>query len=119
MLGTTHATNAVLERTRLNRVAVIRIAGPATNAIRPLFGWPADLRAAVSAGAIIVGGGIEFDGRDITPLDTEAIRKFCLQIAGDVDGLAITSNPAGVLDDARCPGPREGGRRAAGFVGAS
>ena len=30
MLGTTHATNAVLERRRLHRVAVLRIGAPAT-----------------------------------------------------------------------------------------
>ena len=40
MLGTTHATNAVLERRHLRRVAVLRIGGPATHSIRPMFGWP-------------------------------------------------------------------------------
>ena len=40
MLGTTHATNAVLERRKLRRIAVIRIGGPATLSIRPMFGWP-------------------------------------------------------------------------------
>ena len=66
MLGTTHATNAVLERRQLQRVAVIRIGAPGdARSIRPLFGWPEDLRAAVSAGEAIVGGGIEFDGREI------------------------------------------------------
>jgi N-methylhydantoinase A/oxoprolinase/acetone carboxylase beta subunit len=91
MLGTTHATNAVLERTRLRRVAVIRIGGPATHGIRPLFGWPAGLRSAVSAGEIIVDGGIEFDGREIAPFDADAVAKFCQQVAGMADGVAITS----------------------------
>ena len=45
MLGTTHATNAVLERRRLHRVAVIRIGAPATLGVRPMFEWPADLTA--------------------------------------------------------------------------
>ena len=45
MLGTTHATNAVLERRNLRRVAVLRIGGPATYSIRPMFGWPRDLVA--------------------------------------------------------------------------
>ncbi|MEX2420790.1 MAG: hydantoinase/oxoprolinase N-terminal domain-containing protein, partial [Actinomycetota bacterium] len=58
MLGTTHATNAILERRALRRVAVLRVGAPATQAVRPLFGWPDDLRAAVSAGEAIVGGGI-------------------------------------------------------------
>jgi N-methylhydantoinase A/oxoprolinase/acetone carboxylase beta subunit len=91
MLGTTHATNAVLERRHLRRIAVIRIGGPATLSIRPMFGWPADLTAAVSAGAVIVDGGIEFDGRDLSPLDTEAIARFLGQVAGTADGVAITS----------------------------
>jgi len=91
MLGTTHATNAVLERRHLRRIAVIRIGGPATLSIRPMFGWPADLTAAVSAGAVIVEGGIEFDGRDLSPLDTDAIARFLGQVAGTADGVAITS----------------------------
>jgi N-methylhydantoinase A/oxoprolinase/acetone carboxylase beta subunit len=91
MLGTTHATNAVLERRHLRRIAVIRIGGPATLSIRPMFGWPADLTAAVSAGAVIVDGGIEFDGRDLSPLDTEAIARFLGTVASTADGVAITS----------------------------
>jgi N-methylhydantoinase A/oxoprolinase/acetone carboxylase beta subunit len=91
MLGTTHATNAVLERSKLRRVAVIRIGGPATHSIRPMFGWPADLTAAISAGAVIVDGGIEFDGRDLAPLDTDAIARFLGEVAGTADGVAITS----------------------------
>ncbi len=91
MLGTTHATNAVLERRKLRRIAVIRIGGPATHSIRPMFGWPADLTAAISAGAVIVDGGIEFDGQDLAPLDTDAIARFLGQVAGRADGVAITS----------------------------
>jgi N-methylhydantoinase A/oxoprolinase/acetone carboxylase beta subunit len=91
MLGTTHATNAVLERTRLRRVAVIRIGGPATHGIRPLFGWPADLRKAVSAGEIITDGGIEFDGREIAPFDAGAVAAFCQQVGTEAEGVAITS----------------------------
>ena len=91
MLGTTHATNAVLERRKLRRIAVIRIGGPATHSIRPMFGWPAGLTAAISAGAVIVDGGIEFDGRDLSPLDTDAIARFLGEVAGTADGVAITS----------------------------
>src|SRR5581483_7581362 len=68
MLGTTHATNAVLERVNLRRVAVIRVGGPATHSRRPMFGWPKDLVDAVSVGAAVVDGGIEFDGRGLSPL---------------------------------------------------
>ena len=91
MLGTTHATNAVLERRKLHRVAVIRIGAPATLGVRPMFEWPADLTAVVSAGAAVVRGGIEFDGRDLSPFDGEAVAAFLGSVAGRCDGVAITS----------------------------
>jgi N-methylhydantoinase A/oxoprolinase/acetone carboxylase beta subunit len=91
MLGTTHATNAVLERRKLHRVAVIRIGAPATLGVRPMFGWPADLTAVVSAGATIVAGGIEFDGRDLATFDDDAVAAFLGTVAGRCDGVAITS----------------------------
>jgi N-methylhydantoinase A/oxoprolinase/acetone carboxylase beta subunit len=91
MLGTTHATNAVLERVNLRRVAVIRIGGPATHSIRPMYSWPPDLVRAVSVGAVIVDGGIEFDGRDLSPLDTDAIARFLGQVGEQADGVAVTS----------------------------
>ena len=91
MLGTTHATNAVLERKGLRRIAVIRIGGPATHSIRPLFEWPGDLAAKIAAGATIVDGGIEFDGRELSPLDTDAIARFLGEVGAAADGVAITS----------------------------
>jgi N-methylhydantoinase A/oxoprolinase/acetone carboxylase beta subunit len=91
MLGTTHATNAVLERKKLRRVAVIRLGGPATHSIRPMFEWPADLARAVSVGETIVDGGIEFDGRDLSPLDTDAIARFLGRVGGAAEAVAITS----------------------------
>jgi N-methylhydantoinase A/oxoprolinase/acetone carboxylase beta subunit len=98
MLGTTHATNAVLERRNLNRVAVLRIGAPATLGVRPLFGWPADLRDAVSGGETIVRGGIEFDGRDLVPFDADETRRFLAGAAGNVDSVAISSVFAPVSD---------------------
>jgi hypothetical protein len=91
MLGTTHATNAVLERRKLHRVAVIRIGAPATLGVRPMFEWPADLTAVVSAGATVVAGGIEFDGRDLSPFDDDEVAAFLGTVAGRCDGVAITS----------------------------
>jgi len=91
MLGTTHATNAVLERRNLRRVAVIRIGGPATLSVRPMFGWPPDLADTISVGTTIVEGGIEFDGRDLSPLDTDAIARFLGRVGGSAQGIVITS----------------------------
>jgi hypothetical protein len=56
-----------------------------------MFGWPPDLVEAVSVGATIVDGGIEFDGQDLSPLDTDAIARFLGQVGGQADGVAITS----------------------------
>ena len=98
MLGTTHATNAVLQRRNLRRVAVVRIGGPATHAIRPLLTWPRDLRDAVSAGEVIVDGGSEFDGREIVPFDSDGLRRFLATVA-PVDGVAVTGVFASVSSD--------------------
>src|SRR5215472_11724838 len=88
MLGTTHA---ILERRGLRRVAVVRLGAPATEAVPPLSTWPPDLRVAVSAGEVVVGGGFEFDGRPLAPLDEEAIARFVEPIAERVDAVAIVS----------------------------
>lgn len=91
MLGTTQAANAVLERRKLQRVAVIRIGGPATGGIPPLATWPADLREIVSAGEMIAAGGIEYDGREIAPFDDAPVGHFLESLQGTVDSVAITS----------------------------
>ena len=91
MLGTTHATNAVLQRRDLDTVAVIRIAGPATGAVRPLATWPVDLRRIVAIGETIVDGGFEFDGREHVPLDEERLRRFLGSLPEAPDTCAITS----------------------------
>ena len=49
MIGTTHFTNAIVERRALARVGVIRLALPATQSLPPLSGWPDDIAAAVGA----------------------------------------------------------------------
>lgn len=89
MLGTTHATNAILERRGLGRVAVLRLGAPATTAVPPLSDWPADLRKAVSAGEAIVPGGHYVDGREISPLDLDAVRRFLDGV--EADAVAVTS----------------------------
>ena len=91
MLGTTHCTNAIVERKRLDRVAVIRIGAPATRAIKPMIDWPADLRSAINDQWFLVGGGHEFDGREIAPLDVPELERIAQQIKGECDSVAITS----------------------------
>ena len=45
----------------------------------------------VSAGAAIVDGGIEFDGRDLSPFDADAVARFLGETAGTAEAVAITS----------------------------
>ena len=91
MLGTTHCTNAVVERKRLNKVAVIRLGLPATGAIKPLTGWASDLRQAIGNQQFLVRGGHEFDGREISPLDGKRLREIAQEIKGKANFIAITS----------------------------
>ncbi|WP_338655217.1 hydantoinase/oxoprolinase family protein [Sporosarcina psychrophila] len=91
MLGTTHCTNAIVERKRLNKVASIRIGAPATLAIKPLVGVPEDLKKIIGQHLYIVEGGHEFDGREITPLNEDKIRSICKELNGKVDSIAVVS----------------------------
>ncbi|NEL41960.1 MAG: hydantoinase/oxoprolinase family protein, partial [Xanthomonas perforans] len=62
MLGTTHATNAIVSRRDLGRVAMVRLGAPAATEYPPLSGWPADLTATALAGTAMLGGGHMVDG---------------------------------------------------------
>ena len=75
MVGTTHFTNALLERRELAPTAVLRLCLPATRLLPPLVDWPEELRKAIDGQTWMVGGGNEFDGREIAALDREGIRE--------------------------------------------
>jgi len=89
MLGTTHATNAIVQRRQLDRVATIRLGAPAATAYPPLLGWPQDLIGQVLAGSAMIRGGHMVDGTPIAPLDRDGIRSF-LDGAGSFDAVAVT-----------------------------
>jgi N-methylhydantoinase A/oxoprolinase/acetone carboxylase beta subunit len=80
MIGTTHFTNAVVERKRLLEVAAIRLGLPATKGLPPMTDWPNDLATTLGRHTFMVRGGHEFDGREISPLDETEI----LRIAGEI-----------------------------------
>src|SRR5689334_14050531 len=80
MIGTTHFTNAVVERRRLLEVAAVRLGLPATEALPPLVDWPKDLADVLGNHVYLVHGGHEFDGREISPLDEDELR----QVAADI-----------------------------------
>ena len=43
MIGTTHFTNALVERKRLQKIAAIRLCLPASDSLVQMIGWPEDL----------------------------------------------------------------------------
>ncbi|MFF0448903.1 hydantoinase/oxoprolinase N-terminal domain-containing protein [Streptomyces sp. NPDC004609] len=90
MLGTTHPVNAIIRRKDLARVGILRIAAPATLSIAPLAAWPAELADAVRGRVAIVRGGHEYDGTEINPLDTDAVRRFAEECRNRVDAIALT-----------------------------
>ena len=49
MIGTTHFTNAFVERKNLLDVGIIRVALPASRGIPPLIDWPESLLAEIKA----------------------------------------------------------------------
>ncbi|WP_136055073.1 hydantoinase/oxoprolinase family protein [Microbacterium sp. K24] len=89
MLGTTHCTNAIVERRGLGRVGILRLGAPATTAVPPLEGWPADLRRAIGDHAYLVPGGFEVDGRLLAPIDEQSVRDACARMRGEVDAVAV------------------------------
>ena len=73
MVGTTHFTNAFVERRYLQKVGVLRLALPATRGVPPMVDWPDDISAVIGKHHYLVEGGYEFDGRPISKLDEKAI----------------------------------------------
>lgn len=73
MVGTTHFTNAFVERRQLQQVGVLRLALPATRGVPPMIDWPEDISAVIGKHHYLVEGGYEFDGRPISKLDEKAI----------------------------------------------
>ncbi|AEM42846.1 hydantoinase/oxoprolinase N-terminal domain-containing protein [Ketogulonicigenium vulgare] len=80
MIGTTHFTNAVVERARLERAAAVRIAMPASASLPPMVDWPQDLFDAVAPLRFMVEGGHEYDGRPLVPFNREQMFDAAYQI---------------------------------------
>lgn len=89
MLGTTHATNAIVARRSLARVAMVRLGAPAATEWPPLTAWPDDLAGSVLAGSAMLGGGHMVDGTEISPLDRDGVRRFLDSLAGAFDAIAV------------------------------
>ena len=90
MLGTTHCTNAIVERTRLSPIGIIRLGAPATLAIKPLTAWPADLREQLGKHSYVVEGGHEYDGSEIVPLAESTLKEIAQELRGKVSAIAVS-----------------------------
>ncbi|CAN5715537.1 hydantoinase/oxoprolinase family protein [soil metagenome] len=92
MIGTTHFTNAVVERRRLQPTAAVRLGLPATAALPPMVDWPEDLAKTLGRHTFLCHGGYEFDGREISKFDPAEIRTVAAQIAHlGVSAVAVSS----------------------------
>jgi N-methylhydantoinase A/oxoprolinase/acetone carboxylase beta subunit len=92
MIGTTQFTNAFLERKRLVEVGVLRLCLPATTSVPPMVDWSDDLISAVGRHHYFAHGGMEFDGRVLSPLrETEIVDAVRDMKRRGVDSIAISS----------------------------
>ena len=80
MIGTTHFTNAVVQRRDLGRVAAVRVGLPSGASLPPFVDWPEDLAELVRAEVVMLEGGHEFDGRPLVPFDTRGMRAAARRI---------------------------------------
>jgi N-methylhydantoinase A/oxoprolinase/acetone carboxylase beta subunit len=107
VVGTTHFTNAVVERLHLSKTAVVRLCLPAAQCLKPMVDWPADLHEAVGDHAYLASGGVEFDGTPISSFDPAEISGIGSDIhARGLKAIAVS----GVFSPVRADFEREAGR---------
>ena len=106
VIGTTHFTNAVIERRHLSQTAVVRLCLPAAQCLPPKCDWPEDLSSAVGDHSFLAHGGVEFDGAPISTFLPEEIARIGEQIrARGLKAIAVS----GVFAPVRADFEREAG----------
>ncbi len=99
VIGTTHFTNAVIERRHLSPTAAVRLCLPAGQCLPPMVDWPADLRSVIGDHVYLTTGGVEFDGSPIAPLDPADLKRIGADIrARGIRSIAISGIFAPVRD---------------------
>ncbi len=73
MIGTTHFTNAFVQRRGLLKVGMIRVGLPAARGIPPMLDWPEDISNAIGKNIHLIEGGYNYDGRLNSPFDEKAV----------------------------------------------
>lgn len=92
MIGTTHFTNAFVERNNLLDVGILRVALPASRGIPPLTDWPESLLSEIGDHRHLVQGGYQFDGRLNSSLDEQGVARAARDFkAKGLKTVAITS----------------------------
>jgi len=115
VIGTTHFTNAVIERRHLTETAVVRLCLPAAQCLMPMVDWPEDLRKVMGDHVFLASGGAEFDGTPIAAFDPQEISRIGAAIrARGIRSIAVAGvfapvqdryeREAGALLAAECPG---------------
>ena len=100
MLGTTHATNAIVERKGLSRVGLIRLSAPSGFGIPPFIDWPKDMIETTGNSFIIVKGGYEYNGVPISNPEIDEIKKALSQLQKrGIESLAVSGVFSPVNDD--------------------
>ena len=75
MLGTTHSTNAIVERKGLSKIGVVRLCAPSGLALPPFLDWPSDIIPHIGNHYRMVKGGYEYNGALISVADKEEIKE--------------------------------------------
>ncbi len=92
MVGTTHFTNAVVQRRELEPVAAVRIGLPSGRSLPPFVDWPEELAGIARGAVFMVEGGHEVDGRPLVPFDAEGVREAAARIRDlGIGSVAVTS----------------------------
>ena len=100
MLGTTHSTNAIVERKGLAKIGVVRLAAPSGHAVPPFIEWPADIIARIGRHYRIVKGGYEYNGAPISKPDRDEIRGALDSLKKEgIEALAVSCVFAPVNDE--------------------
>lgn len=100
VIGTTQFTNAVIERKKLEKVAIVRVGAQSSAALPPFTAWPDDLKAKALGQVHMINGGNEYDGSDIVPLQDADLTEVAAAIAkAGLGAVAVCSVFAPVRGD--------------------
>lgn len=87
VIGTTHFTNAVIERKHLEPCAIIRLCLPSSTSIPPLTGFPDDLLGCLGNHVYMLHGAYEVNGEVLSDLNPDEV----VNAARDIQAKGITS----------------------------